>query len=136
MQKVKNQEEEKESQVETLSLGLFRIDFREIGAPEISLPSENQIGDYGAPIVSAFPWEPKWFINGWYSKINHGMINTFIIDPEGPHTIYITQLPIRSNKDTSLSSLTKGTYKLLYKEAWKENRKNSTQNQKYILQII
>lgn len=129
-------EDTKEKRVETLAMGLFKIGFREMVTPSDKIPDEALMGDYGSTINSTLPWEPCWFINGWYSKINHGMANTFIIDPDGPHTVYITELPIDSTKDVDLPFITHGKYKLLYKEVWREQGSTSAKNNKYILQII
>lgn len=133
---MRNDENTEETKVVNLPIGIFKLNFRVMDSPGIDLPDNTLIGDFGAPISSHFPWEPCYFINGWYQKINHGMENNFTIDPEGPHTIYITKMPFYSMKSSSLPIISKGGYKLLYKEAWVENREIRAKNNKYIIQII
>lgn len=118
----------KTEEVKTLGLGLFRVQFKLIGeTPETPLPENSLVEDFGTPLTEILPWAPSYFIKGWFTNINHMAKVQFIIDPEGPNTMYFSKQLDKRDVDHSKSILPN----TLYKEAWKDELNNT-----YILQIV
>lgn len=115
---------EAQEKVKSLTLGLFKIEFRDKLNPKEPLPDNTLVEDYGAPLIQYFPWEPCYYMRGWFHKIDHGARHRFFIDANGPDKLIFTL------REPGLSLEDLGHIKSRYTEAWRDN------NNHYLLQVI